>query len=155
RGSQPPAGAASAQVVARSLITGEFPGGADADECNATQAHASGESPSPPAAPESGTSPDLSGSSVSLPGQETTPGGKQRRLTYWQSVARVGAQVADALEYAHRRGVVHRDVKPSNLLLDMGGTVWVTDFGLAKAEGADNLTHTGDVLGTLRYMPPE
>jgi serine/threonine protein kinase len=78
-----------------------------------------------------------------------------RRPTYWQSVAQIGVQVADALEYAHKQGIIHRDIKPSNLLLDTQGTVWVTDFGLAKAAGTDNLTHTGDVLGTLRYMPPE
>jgi WD40 repeat protein len=70
-------------------------------------------------------------------------------------VARIGVQVADALEHAHRQGVLHRDVKPSNLLLDARGTVWVTDFGLAKADDQPNLTHPGDVLGTLRYMPPE
>ena len=64
-------------------------------------------------------------------------------------------QVADALEYAHKQGVQHRDIKPSNLLLDTQGTVWVTDFGLAKADDQPNLTHTGDILGTLRYMPPE
>ena len=50
---------------------------------------------------------------------------------------------------------MHRDIKPSNLLLDTQGTVWVTDFGLAKADDQQNLTHTGDILGTLRYMPPE
>jgi WD40 repeat protein len=50
---------------------------------------------------------------------------------------------------------VHRDIKPSNLLLDTHGIVWVTDFGLAKADDQQNLTHTGDILGTLRYMPPE
>jgi serine/threonine protein kinase/WD40 repeat protein len=101
---------------------------------------------------------DTSGStsSVILPGQSgITAGGKTQRLNYWQSVARIGAQVADALDHAHKQGILHRDIKPSNLLLDMQGTVWVTDFGLAKAEGADNLTCTGDVLGTLRYMPPE
>jgi formylglycine-generating enzyme required for sulfatase activity len=70
-------------------------------------------------------------------------------------VARIGVQVADALEYAHRQGVIHRDIKPSNLLLDLRGTVWVTDFGLAKIDDNLDLTHTGDVLGTLRYMPPE
>ena len=64
-------------------------------------------------------------------------------------------QVADALEYAHKQGIRHRDIKPSNLLLDTQGTVWVTDFGLAKADDQQNLTHTGDILGTLRYMPPE
>ena len=69
-------------------------------------------------------------------------------------MARIGVQVAEALEHAHRQGILHRDVKPSNLLLDARGTVWVTDFGLAKADDQQNLTHTGDVLGTLRYMPP-
>jgi eukaryotic-like serine/threonine-protein kinase len=74
---------------------------------------------------------------------------------YWRSVARVGEQVAGALEYAHTQGIFHRDIKPSNLLLDAQGTVWVADFGLAKAIEGDDLTHTGDIVGTLRYMAPE
>jgi serine/threonine protein kinase/WD40 repeat protein len=74
---------------------------------------------------------------------------------YFRSVARVGVQVAGGLDYAHRQGVLHRDVKPSNLLLDTHGRVWITDFGLAKVEGADDLTGSGDVVGTLRYMAPE
>lgn len=74
---------------------------------------------------------------------------------YWQNVARIGRQVADALDYAHAQGTVHRDIKPSNLMLDEQGIVWVTDFGLAKGAEHDNLTQTGDVLGTLRYMAPE
>ncbi len=74
---------------------------------------------------------------------------------YWQSVARIGIQAAEALAYAHTQGVLHRDVKPSNLLVDGQGTVWVTDFGLAKASDSEDLTHSGDVVGTLRYLAPE
>ncbi|APW62489.1 serine/threonine-protein kinase [Paludisphaera borealis] len=74
---------------------------------------------------------------------------------YFDSVAWLGVQVAEALEYAHRQGVLHRDIKPSNLLMDANGHVWVTDFGLAKIQDGDELTRTGDVVGTLRYMAPE
>lgn len=75
--------------------------------------------------------------------------------TYPRAVARIGAQVAEALEYAASQGVLHRDIKPSNLLLDGRGNVWITDFGLAKASGLDDLTQAGDIIGTLRYMAPE
>ena len=78
-----------------------------------------------------------------------------RSRHYWHNVARMGLQVAEALGYAHGQGMIHRDVKPSNLLLDVHGTVWLTDFGVAKQDGQEDLTESGDVVGTLRYMAPE
>jgi serine/threonine protein kinase/Flp pilus assembly protein TadD len=75
--------------------------------------------------------------------------------TFCRTVAEWGAQAADALEHAHQYGVVHRDVKPANLLLDGQGNLWVTDFGLAQGRDDTGLTQTGDLLGTVRYMSPE
>jgi serine/threonine protein kinase len=78
-----------------------------------------------------------------------------RGRAFFRTVARLGAQAADALEHAHGLGVLHRDVKPSNLIVDPCGNLWVTDFGLARFEEDAGLTRTGDLLGTLRYMSPE
>lgn len=71
--------------------------------------------------------------------------------------ADIAAQVADALAAAHARGLVHRDVKPSNVLVQLDGRVKVTDFGIAKAadQAADELTRAGSVMGTARYLAPE
>src|SRR5207248_537096 len=100
-------------------------------------------SPSPAVVPPSpGPGPLSSGSSITGRG-------------FFQEVARLGIQAAEALEYAHSLGVVHRDIKPANLLLDARGHLWVADFGLARFHAEAGPTMTGDVLGTLRYMSPE
>ncbi len=70
-------------------------------------------------------------------------------------VASLGADCAAALAHAHRNGVVHRDVKPENVLVAPGGDAKLVDFGIARIDGESTLTRTGDVLGTLGYMAPE
>jgi serine/threonine-protein kinase len=69
--------------------------------------------------------------------------------------ASVTAQIAGALDYAHRRGVIHRDVKPDNILFDEDGHALVTDFGIATARFHGRLTNTGRAMGTPHYMSPE
>jgi WD40 repeat protein/serine/threonine protein kinase len=120
-----------------------------------------------PAGPTMDYQPDSSqpqlSSDVISPSDETTKqlqaqlstAGSIRERNHFRSVAEIGRQAAEALDYAHSVGVVHRDIKPSNLILDDTGKCWVTDFGLAMVESNPNLTMTGDLLGTLRYMSPE
>ena len=135
--------------VARSLISGRLDADLPPEDGSVTEpvdgaarAVAKG-----PAANSGTSSPILPGSSeLSLSDPDRA---------FYRSVARIGIQVAEALEFANRQGILHRDVKPSNLLLDNHGNVWVADFGLAKTDEADDLTHTGDILGTIRYMAPE
>jgi serine/threonine protein kinase len=78
-----------------------------------------------------------------------------RDAAHYRRIAEWGIQAAEALEHAHALGIVHRDVKPGNLMLDARGKLWVTDFGLARTVTDAGLTMSGDVLGTLRYMSPE
>jgi serine/threonine protein kinase/WD40 repeat protein len=78
-----------------------------------------------------------------------------RGSAYCRWVSEVGLQAAEALAHAHHHGVIHRDVKPSNLLIDAQGTIWVTDFGLARRLADPGLTHHDSLLGTPRYMSPE
>ncbi|HXG57778.1 MAG TPA: protein kinase [Thermoanaerobaculia bacterium] len=80
----------------------------------------------------------------------------QGRPLSFEQAAEVIAQVAEALDFAHAKGIVHRDVKPANIILVEGNRAKITDFGIAKiASGAANLTTTGQFLGTPNYMAPE
>jgi len=79
----------------------------------------------------------------------------RRDRDYYRRCAALMADAADAVEFAHSTGVVHRDIKPGNLMLDTAGKLWVTDFGLARVGTDPGLTMSGDLLGTLRYMAPE
>ncbi len=80
---------------------------------------------------------------------------KPGRLTYPQ-IAEMIAKIAEALDYAHRHGIIHRDVKPSNIQLDAEGKPHLMDFGLAKHEADESsMTLDGDFLGTPAYVSPE
>ena len=72
-----------------------------------------------------------------------------------KETARIGQAIAEALAYAHEQGVLHRDIKPGNILIDDNQHPWLNDFGLARPLEQSDLTATGQVVGTLRYLPPE
>src|SRR5262249_13744952 len=74
---------------------------------------------------------------------------------YLRAIVRIGVQATSALAYAHGQDVIHRDIKPGNLLLDLHGQLWVADFGLACAFRGKALTQTKVPLGTPRYASPE
>jgi serine/threonine protein kinase len=153
QGSAAPAGAPpTAEDVAASLWNGRFGSGAahqPPPSAGPDEADSLSDAAKLPPSSTDAVPPPVAGpadSAVSLSGPH--------RL-YPKNVAHVGVQVAEALECAAAQGVLHRDVKPSNLLLDVRGNVWLTDFGLAKATGTEDLTAKNDLLGTLRYMAPE
>jgi serine/threonine protein kinase/Flp pilus assembly protein TadD len=81
----------------------------------------------------------------------TTSTGRQ----WFDVVARLLAEVAEALDYAHARGVIHRDIKPANLLFDVDDRLCIADFGLARLTQEPGMTVSGSFLGTPAYMPPE
>lgn len=120
-----------------------------ATEPEPLRAHTADDS-SPLAPPAGPADPTMAHYSSRLSTEQTSG-----KADYFRTVARFGFQAAEALAYAHELGVVHRDVKPANLMIDARGKVWVTDFGLAQIRSGTELTQTGDLLGTLRYMSPE
>ena len=80
--------------------------------------------------------------------------GDEKRLSS-PMTTEVVSQVGQGLAYAHRRGIVHRDIKPGNILIDRDGIALITDFGISKVTESDNQTRTGAVIGTPAYMSPE
>ena len=104
---------------------------------------------------------DLEGSEVSYIVMEYLPGGDLKELIDAKGklpgaeLARIGEEVCSGLAHAHGRGVVHRDIKPHNILLDEKGRAKVSDFGIARALGTTQATRTGAYLGTALYSSPE
>jgi serine/threonine protein kinase len=129
-------------------------------ESNGTRTHVRAQStgPYPAAPPFVAGSPDPATTEATTQptlGAQLSTHRTEHSAAFYRTIARLIAQAAAGLEYAHGLGIVHRDVKPANLLLDARGNVWVTDFGLATFHADASLTQTGDMLGTLRYMSPE
>jgi len=80
---------------------------------------------------------------------------RKKRSFQWFEVAKIGLEICQALRHAHDRGVIHRDIKPANILLDQEGNVKLSDFGIARFFGSQQITDIHSVVGTLEYMSPE
>jgi serine/threonine protein kinase/tetratricopeptide (TPR) repeat protein len=103
----------------------------------------------------SGVAPALEAERSEASGQRVAFDADEVNLQYCLDVARAFAGVADGLQHAHAEGVVHRDIKPSNLIFDLEGHLRILDFGVARLEGQESLTGSGDLVGTPLYMSPE
>jgi serine/threonine protein kinase/WD40 repeat protein len=115
---------------------------------------AAASSPSHNAMPGQGGGATSSTQCIAQDGARTVVNSRRDAKSY-RMAARLGVQAADALQHAHDQGVLHRDIKPSNLILDSDDTLHVADFGLARIQADAGVTISGDIVGTLRYMPPE
>jgi WD40 repeat protein/serine/threonine protein kinase len=116
----------------------------------------------PPYEPGVGLVPSPTAETITPPVGALSTEHSRRRPAFFRTVANLGIQAAEALEHAHSLGVIHRDIKPGNLMVEgepgasaTGVRLWITDFGLAHCQGGSDLTMSGDLLGTLRYMSPE
>jgi serine/threonine protein kinase/Flp pilus assembly protein TadD len=154
-------GESLAQVIAR-LRSDRQSRGADRGLRTDEKAIATADSPSPVPSPDSAIRNPQSEIPTAVAALSTHPDANPRE--YFRAVAHLGIQAAEALDHAHQNGVLHRDVKPANLLVECSHhaprdeaafKLWVTDFGLARLETDAGMTMTGDLIGTLRYMSPE
>ena len=128
----------------KSRLTSEAQGAKRGRESSSAQSLPSSEYP--PAAIHSPASPTDEGFSTAR---------SVKNRGHIRTATQLAIEAAEAIHHAHEYGIVHRDIKPSNLLIDRQGKLWITDFGLARCQAGNNLTMTGDLLGTARYMSPE